>query len=610
MKGYLVLIALGPVQDFIAQARRTRDLWFGSHLLSELARVCARELIESKALLIFPALNAKDPELHPCDAPLRESTRRPPLAIPNRLLAFVDEADDKNVEALCLAARAAVQTRWKQLADSALSKCKALIHEEATEALQEQVDSFVEFHAAWAPIESEHQYVSVRESLTQELAARKQLRDFAPWKRQRGAVPKSSLDGGRETIIKAPDARPPHLARRLRLSRGEQLDAIGLVKRAGGEPDQFVPIVNVALAMWIEVAKQRYPKLIEGVNRLCARNSIPQVRRDDIAAGLVFGYDAQVFLRDRWAPLLKELDGDDTSARRVQFEQELGPLLEKMGAPHPYVACLVADGDNMGKALRGLTTVEQQRQFSLSLSQFPTYAREVIEQSHAGVLVYAGGDDVLAFVPCAHALACAQSLRNRFVEIMRDALPSAAEPPTLTVGIGIGHILEGMGQLRALGQEAERLGKQKRDALGLVLDKRSGGRSQVVLGWSDMPVERLISIASLLSGSLSVSKVHELQRELAKLPPERSLLDREQRGWGALLDREFHRILGRASEGTGVDLGLLKKTFKTSTLRGDQSVWSAESYDLRRRELQEWLSCVLITRELGRAQAGHSEGSV
>jgi hypothetical protein len=37
----LLLITIGPVQEFIAAARRSRDLWFGSWLLSELSKAAA-----------------------------------------------------------------------------------------------------------------------------------------------------------------------------------------------------------------------------------------------------------------------------------------------------------------------------------------------------------------------------------------------------------------------------------------------------------------------------------------------------------------------------------------------------------------------------------------
>ena len=52
----LLLITIGPVQEFIASARRTRDLWFGSWLLSELSREAALYLSDAKVggRLIFP----------------------------------------------------------------------------------------------------------------------------------------------------------------------------------------------------------------------------------------------------------------------------------------------------------------------------------------------------------------------------------------------------------------------------------------------------------------------------------------------------------------------------------------------------------------------------
>src|SRR5690606_9238274 len=43
---HLVLAAIGPVQELIASARRCRDLWFGSWVLSELAKAAARGALE------------------------------------------------------------------------------------------------------------------------------------------------------------------------------------------------------------------------------------------------------------------------------------------------------------------------------------------------------------------------------------------------------------------------------------------------------------------------------------------------------------------------------------------------------------------------------------
>jgi len=54
---HLLAIALGPVQEFIATARRTRDLYAGSRLLSEAAARAAKALAREVGAknLIFPA---------------------------------------------------------------------------------------------------------------------------------------------------------------------------------------------------------------------------------------------------------------------------------------------------------------------------------------------------------------------------------------------------------------------------------------------------------------------------------------------------------------------------------------------------------------------------
>src|SRR5690606_6122916 len=95
--------------------------------------------------------------------------------------------------------------------------------------------------------------------LEEATSARKLLRDFEPWRHGRGGVPKSSLDGARETVLLPPKQRPRDLVRRYRIADGEQLDAVGLVKRAGGEPGQFVPVVNVALSAWLSHADRAAP---------------------------------------------------------------------------------------------------------------------------------------------------------------------------------------------------------------------------------------------------------------------------------------------------------------------------------------------------------------
>ena len=93
MTSHLVSLSIGPVQDFIAQARRSRDLWFGSHILSEISRSAAKAVAENGGKLIFPALQLDDPELDACDGMMRNDTHQPPLAIANKILFEADDAD-------------------------------------------------------------------------------------------------------------------------------------------------------------------------------------------------------------------------------------------------------------------------------------------------------------------------------------------------------------------------------------------------------------------------------------------------------------------------------------------------------------------------------------
>jgi CRISPR-associated protein Cmr2 len=546
VSGNILLITLGPVQEFIAQARRTRDLWYGSHLLSELSRAGARYLAESGARLIFPAL-ASDDELVPCLAPLR-SDGRAPDNVANRLLAEVPA--DLDPRELARGARDAVQRFWREeMAEPVRTRCAGLIVNGIEAAWDEQIGTFLEFAAAWAPLPG-RSYPEARRAVESALAARKNLRDFQSWRHLRGGVPKSSLDGERETVLRPARDRDRVLARKYRIDgAGEQLDAVGLVKRAGGAPEQFVPIVNVALACWIALAAEHAQTALEGLRRACVERGVPHVRRN-LPVARAFGFDASLLLRGRWKPVFKEheWDGDPDAWGRRHVE----PLFAQLGEPYPYVACLVADGDRMGRIIDRLPSADAHRALSRSLAGFAREARAIVEQEHLGSLVYAGGDDVLAFLPLPTALACAGSLRNAFARAIDVGDLPVNHRPTLSVGIGVGHVMEGMGDLLALGREAERFakdgkeGRAGRNALAVVVDKRSGKTRRWRASWDHGPAERLGDDVRALDGRLTLRKVYEIDRTLRQLPPQGTAPDT---GWMRVLGQEVRRSLSRVLAG-------------------------------------------------------------
>ena len=73
----------------------------------------------------------------------------------------------------------------------------------------------------------------------------------------------------------------------------------------------------------------------------------------------------------------------------------MGFQLLKEGAFGPVMARAVAD--KMGAALSRLNSRDKHQQFSQDLAGFAESAKQIVNNDHNGVLIYAGGDDVLAF---------------------------------------------------------------------------------------------------------------------------------------------------------------------------------------------------------------------
>ncbi|MEJ5370334.1 MAG: type III-B CRISPR-associated protein Cas10/Cmr2, partial [Bryobacteraceae bacterium] len=95
---YLLSISIGPVQDFIAAARRTADLYAGSQILQEVCKAAAMSIHESGGMLIFPSGPGADGA--------------------NKILARV-EGDPKQVSQKAeTAARAKLWELWREALDA------------------------------------------------------------------------------------------------------------------------------------------------------------------------------------------------------------------------------------------------------------------------------------------------------------------------------------------------------------------------------------------------------------------------------------------------------------------------------------------------------------
>ena len=177
---YMLLFSLGPVQPFIAQARKTRDLWVGSLLIANLMQAAMKDV--PKEAFIFPA------EQKVKDIP----------DIPNKYVALFADLDAAQQAAK--QSRENVKEHWAKIGQAVWRKVIADYADEQTESIwKRQINFETLFEVYWAITEEgEKKYKDWLEETEQLLAARKRLRDFVS---QNEFGEKSATSGDREVSI-------------------------------------------------------------------------------------------------------------------------------------------------------------------------------------------------------------------------------------------------------------------------------------------------------------------------------------------------------------------------------------------------------------------------
>lgn len=489
MNQYVVILSVGPVQAFIASARRSRDLWSGSWLLSELAKACAKSLYDDQAMLIFPTV--KNPE--------KDLEDNSDFSVGNKIQVVV-KADNSSVVAdIVKKAKQAVQDRFKREAIKSLEELMKIkniaIRDDIWSA---QIPDYVEVQAAWAKF-SDNDYSDAVNKANSLLAARKATRNFkaSPATSARDSkfmLPKSSLDGARETVLPKEFDRKSTMARKLSLSDGEQLDSVGFIKRLGGNIDQFTPYTRIAAHQWVaNLSNDEAQNISEAYEQLVKLGLATRVLGNK-GCYEKFPYDGESLYSFRIEAGLQKYRKDPEALDAYKYLQKtLKPLWKKYGEPCRYSALLLADGDRMGELLDRATTIEAHQEITSKLSEFASSVENIMRKFD-GHRIYAGGDDVLGFVPLYQAYDCAKELAKQFEEKLSGIAKElgAENSPTLSVGLAITHIMTPLGHIRALAERAEKKAKgddekihQQRNALGITLAVRSGSTTDMRLRWDD-----------------------------------------------------------------------------------------------------------------------------
>lgn len=561
MPAHLYVLSIGPVQDFIAAARRTRDLWFGSFLLSEMSKAAAKAISDEQGtLLIFPGCGSGDPRLE----------RISDFNVANIIRAQLPEGC--NPISLDAKAKQAALKIWNEYAGTAKKEVSSILNSELQESTcpdlwDSQVADVVEFNSAWVPLtEGYHQ---AQKRMMRLLGGRKSLRNFVQTDGPFG-VEKSSLDGRRESVLDDTKKISKGLECRLRLTPGEKLSAIDLVKRLGKGQRPFPSVWRVALDPWIcKVCNviQSGTDREKSIAKTCLDNIKTNCGEPNaFATGTgtyyeEFNFDGQVCypsgletLRRDLNKLKKELKLNylDDDLRKLDRIQKAVDTLQKkgvnrlgLGEPDPYFAILVADGDSMGKVISSIETADGHRTFSETLATFAGEVKSIVENDHHGVLVFAGGEDIFAFLPLDTCLDAARRLHDRFGKLleplyMNGLFEGLDTAPTLSVGIAIGHAGEPLEDLLENAREAEKNAKiPDRNGLAIHLHTRSGGSPIMLRGqWKN-------------SGSLDHRTKRWIELFIQEAIPDKGAYDMMQlamdyKGWSpdqVLLQKDVQRLL-------------------------------------------------------------------
>ena len=176
-----------------------------------------------------------------------------------------------------------------------------------------------------------------------------------------------------------------------------------------------------------------------------------------------------------------------------------------------YIAVIAMDGDRMGENLSSFTDEREHKNFSSALAKFASGVESVVNK-FKGVLIYDGGDDVLAVVPAEKAVDCAKELREKFGEMVAG---KDGKPLTASAGIAVGHKSVPIQDLVHKAHAAEFRAKNNygRDALAVSVFKRSGE----ILEWGCKWESKALDIFSQLRGSLTDSLSKRFPYKLAEL---------------------------------------------------------------------------------------------
>ncbi len=434
--------SIGPVQGFVAQARRTRDLWAGSWLLSYLAECALVAAEQAGGRAVIPH--------RPKDQRGKLTSIQTAIGgIPNRFeVAFTGDDAHDQAAAAARAAEQALQKAWRRVADAVWNRFVepvAPLGNGTRDIWERQVGGFWE--VAWvvgtpddsgtighlAAMRKNFRNIRTAEEPGTKCALMPALQELSGYAGNRRS------DRDRQQEFWTAFRNQPTVSD-LNLGDTERLCAIALIKRLFPSPQVMRQAVGEDIGTELDqvswpstafLSALPWLKSLSGEARAAAEQYQQQARQAGYHeserfaardAGISWaGLDGPVWFATAvrndepgGEQLGPKPSDDQKRARRQQVDRLLTQLRSLQetteSRPVPYYALLLMDGDSMGELVR---QIGDPSEVSRCLNQFAGQVKDVVKESD-GRTVYAGGDDVLALVPAIHALPTAEKLCDRY----------------------------------------------------------------------------------------------------------------------------------------------------------------------------------------------------
>lgn len=453
---YLLSFWVGPVQEFIQEARKMRDLWTGSYFLAKATFEAMKPCLDNtECEILLPDVN-DSPLYKSWKGCLNNTDSLVYTSLPNHFVALTSAEHLEDITK-------GVRSRLEQFLPCLASKIKEDLEEQANltknypkwdsaKLWDFQVNDhfqlmWVGFPIKFEELVSKDKYKERFNDLQRLMAERKLTRTFKAW--QGVPVDKCSQCGRREILAPSPHPVKREEFRnfwdsirrtdraRYKIKDTERLCTVCLIKRLVKDSEIDPALKLDGFESTSDIASRPYRKILTDKKKnaevadfletvkLLAEVLGPRFKKikdiDDIPGDWLYEEGL------RYERLRREHSMPDSKSTALKTEADkaraaLNRVYEALGQkPCKYYAIVILDADEMGKYIAGKNmppgesfNLNWQYEQSRTLSELANTKFIKTVKQYAGQTIYSGGDDLLAFGPLEGVFRTVEELRTKF----------------------------------------------------------------------------------------------------------------------------------------------------------------------------------------------------